>query len=197
MYAQGDQIIHPRYGAGTIVGNKKMTFKGKTRSYHIVELVGDRGEVMIPIEVATSMNIRPAVTDLTIFKEVFALPPAEMSDDYRTRQAQIQKQISTRKPDDLAGALRDLYWREQTDKLTSVEMKMKSNLMKMLSHEIAVIRDDMTVEAATSALSQMLYDMVEQGKAEAAKAEEAARAAEAAATEPTEQAEQAEVAAAS
>ncbi len=161
MYSQGDQIIHPRYGAGTIVGNKKMTFKGKTRSYHIVELVGDRGEVMIPVEVATSMNIRPAIRDLTIFKKVFALPPAQLSDDYRTRQAQIQKQISTREPDAMATALRDLYWREQTDKLTSVEMKMKSNLMKMLSHEIAVICSEWSVEKATSYLSQMLYDMVQ------------------------------------
>ncbi|MCY3573670.1 MAG: hypothetical protein OXG92_11960 [Chloroflexi bacterium] len=162
MYTRGDQIVHPRYGAGTIVGKKKMTIKGKTRSYHIVELVGDRGEVMIPIEVATSMNIRPAIEDLSIFKEVFALPPAQLSDDYRTRQAQIQKQISTREPDAMAGALRDLYWREQTDKLTSVEMKMKSSLIKMLSHEIAVICNDMNVEKATSYLSEMLYDMVQQ-----------------------------------
>ena len=161
MYSQGDQIIHPRYGAGTIVGSKKMTFKGKTRSYHIVELVGDRGEVMIPIEVANNMNIRPAIQDLTIFSEVFALPPAHLPDDYRTRQAQIQKQISTREPDAMAMALRDLYWREQTDKLTSVEMKMKSSLMKMLSHEIAVICDEWSVDRATNYLSQMLYDMVQ------------------------------------
>ena len=161
MYTQGDQIIHPRYGAGTIVGNKKMTFKGKTRSYHIVELVGDRGEVMIPVEVVNNMNIRPAIQDLTIFKEVFALPPAQLSDDYRTRQAQIQKQISTREPDAMAMALRDLYWREQTEKLTSVEMKMKSSLMKMLSHEIAVVYDDWSVDKAVNYLSQMLYDMVQ------------------------------------
>ena len=70
----------------------------------------------------------------------------------------------------MAGALRDLYWREQTDKLTSVEMKMKSNLIKMLSHEIAVICNDMNVEKATSYLSEMLYDMVQQ---ESEKAEEA------------------------
>ena len=113
------------------------------------------------------MNIRPAISDLSIFKKVFALPPAQLSDDYRTRQAQIAKLIATREPDAMATALRDLCWREQTDKLTSVEMKMKSNLIKMISHEIAVIKDEMSVESATSYLSQLLYDMVHQDETEA------------------------------
>ncbi|MCY4063869.1 MAG: hypothetical protein OXG53_15970 [Chloroflexi bacterium] len=162
MYSRGDQIIHPRYGAGTIVGKKKMTYMGKLRNYHIVELVGDRGEVMIPVEAATDMNIRPAIEDLSIIEVVFAEPPLQLSDDYRSRQATIQKQIQTREPEAMAMALRDLFWREQTDKLTSVELKMKSSLMKMLSHEIAVICADMTVEQANSHLTQMLYRMVQE-----------------------------------
>lgn len=162
MYSRGDQIIHPRYGAGTIVGKRKMTYQGKLRNYHIVELVGDRGEVMIPVEAATDMNIRPAIDDLSILEEVFAAPPSKLSDDYRSRQATIQKQIQTREPDAMAQALRDLFWREQTDKLTSVELKMKSSLMKMLSHEIAVICADLTVEQANSQLTQMLYRMVQE-----------------------------------
>ncbi len=166
MYSTGDQIIHPRYGAGTIVGKKKMTFKGKKRSYHIVELVGDRGEVMIPVEVATEMNIRPAIEDLTVIEEVFAAPPSELSPDYRSRQASIQKLIQTREPEPMAQALRDLFWREKTDKLTSVELKMKSSVIKMLSHEIAVISPEMTVEKANSHLMQMLHQMVQQEEPE-------------------------------
>ena len=166
MYSSGDQIIHPRYGAGIIVGKKKLTFKGKTRSYHVVELVGNRGEVMIPVETATDMNIRPAIEDLTIIEEVFALPPAQLSDDYRSRQAKIQKQIQTREPHAMAEALRDLYWREQNDKLTSVELKMKSSLIKMLSHEIAVICAEKTVEKANSQLMGMLHRMIQRDEPE-------------------------------
>ena len=140
--------------------------RGEIRAYHIVELVGERGEVMIPVEQATNMNIRPAVEDLSIFEEVFALPPAQLSDDYRARQAKIQKQIQTREPDAMAMALRDLYWREQTEKLTAVETKLKSQLIKMLSHEIAVICADLSVEKATSQLTSMLVKMVEAGSAD-------------------------------
>ncbi len=161
MYANGDQIIHPRYGAGTVVGEKELTFQGKTRAYHIVELVGARGEVLIPVDVANDMNIRPAIEDLTIIEEVFAEPPCILSDDYRARQAKIQKQIQTREPMAMAQALRDLFWREQNDKLTAVETKLKSRLMKMISHEIAVIRPDLTVENATNQLTQMLVKMVQ------------------------------------
>ena len=172
MYSAGDQIIHPRYGAGIIVGKKKLTFKGKSRAYHIVELVGNRGEVMIPVEAAKQMNIRPAIEDLTIIEEVFALPPAILSDDYRTRQALIQKQIHDREPEAMAKALRDLYWREQNDKLTSVELKMKSSLIKMISHEIAVICSETTVENANSQLVQMLHTMVEGNEEEEAPPDE-------------------------
>jgi RNA polymerase-interacting CarD/CdnL/TRCF family regulator len=106
MYSTGDQIIHPRYGAGTVIGKKKLTLQGKTRAYHIVELVGARGEVMIPVDWATEMNIRPAIEDLSIIEGVFADPPCELSDDYRARQAKIQKQIQTREPEAMAEALR-------------------------------------------------------------------------------------------
>ena len=163
MYSTGDQIIHPRYGAGTVIGKKKLTLQGKTRAYHIVELVGARGEVMIPVDWATEMNIRPAIEDLSIIEEVFADPPCELSDDYRARQAKIQKQIQTREPEAMAEALRDLYWREQRDKLTAVESKMKSRVIKMLSHEIAVVYPKQTVENATNQLTQMLVKMVQDG----------------------------------
>ena len=166
MYSRGDQIIHPRYGAGTVVGRKKLKMRGETRAYHIVELVGERGEVMIPVDQASNMNIRPAIEDLSIFEEVFALPPVQLADDYRARQAKIQKQIQTREPDAMAKALRDLYWREQSEKLTAVETKLKSQLIKMLSHEIAVICADLTVEQATSQLTGMLVKMVEAGSAD-------------------------------
>lgn len=161
MYSAGDQIIHPRYGAGIIVGEKNITLYGKTRVYHIVELVGGRGEVMIPVETAEDMDIRPAIQNTDVIEEVFSKLPMELSDDYRARQSRIQKMINNREPGEMAQALRDLAWREYTDKLTAVEQKMKSRLMKMLSREMAVIRPNLTVEKANNQLTQMLYDMVQ------------------------------------
>jgi len=161
MYVAGDQIIHPRYGAGIITGEKDVTLYGNTKKYHVVELVGNRGEVMIPIEGVEDMDIRPAIKNMDIIEEIFSTPPTELSDDYRARQAKIEKQIKTREPEAMAEALRDLAWREYTDKLTSVELKMKSKLMKMLSREISVIRPVVNVEKATNQLTQMLYEMLQ------------------------------------
>ena len=160
MYTTGDQIIHPRYGAGTVIGQKSVTLYGNTRNYHIVELVGNRGEVMIPID-AADIDIRPAIQNIDVIEEIFSSPPTELSDDYRARQAKIEKKIKTREPEAMAQALRDLAWREHTDKLTSVELKMKTKLMKMLSREMAVIRPNMNVEMATNKLTQMVYDMLQ------------------------------------
>jgi RNA polymerase-interacting CarD/CdnL/TRCF family regulator len=161
MYTTGDQLIHPRYGAGIIRGQKSVTLYGNTRQYHIVELVGNQGEVMIPVEGVADTDIRPAIKNTDIIEEIFSMPPVELSDDYRARQAKIEKKIKTRDPSEMAQALRDLAWREYTDKLTSVELKMKSKLVKMLSREMAVMRPNINVEKATNTLTQMLYDMIQ------------------------------------
>ena len=49
---------------------------------------------------------------------------------------------------------------------------MKSSLMKMISHEIAVICSETTVENANSQLVQMLHTMVEGNEEEEAPPDE-------------------------
>ena len=161
MYSEGDRIIHPRYGAGVVIGEKTLTFKGNTRKYHVVELIGGRGEVMIPIKLADDMDIRMAIKNVDTIEAVFHNPPQVLSDNYRTRQAKINDKISTRDPKALAQALRDLTWREHVHKLTGVEQKMKKRLIKMLSREMAVIRPNITIKTATSRLTSMLHEMIQ------------------------------------
>lgn len=161
MYSEGDRIIHPRYGAGVVTGEKSLKFKGEARKYHVVELIGGRGEVMIPIKLAEDMDIRMAIKNMETIEEVFYNQPQVLSDNYRTRQAKINDKISTRDPKALAQALRDLAWREHVHKLTGVEQKMKTRLIKMLSREMAVIRPNMTIKNATSRLTNMLYEMIQ------------------------------------
>ena len=88
---------------------------------------------------------------------VIQIPPGDYVTSY-IAQLQSQGTIFT---DDEAQALRDLYWREQNEKLTAVETKMKGQLMKMLSYEIAVICPETTVDKATRHLTQMLIKMVQ------------------------------------
>ena len=161
MYTTGDRIIHPRYGAGIIKGETSYTLQGKTRNYHVLELIGGRGEVMIPIKMADEMDIRPAIKNLETLEEVFANQPNQLSDNYRTRQAKIDKKIQSRDPRSMAQALRDLAWREHVHKLTGVEQKMKNKLIKRLSREMAVIRPNLTVAEATNRLKTMLLNMID------------------------------------
>lgn len=161
MYSEGDRIIHPRYGAGVVTGEKSLTFKGDARKYHVVELIGGRGEVMIPIKFADDMDIRPAIKNMDTIEDVFANPPQTLSDNYRTRQAKINEKISSRDPHALSQALRDLAWREHVHKLTGVEQKMKKRLVKMLSREMAVVRPNMTIKKATSRLMMMVSEMIQ------------------------------------
>ena len=160
MYTAGDKIVHPRYGAGIIQGDRSLTFDGKTRQYHVLELIGGRGEVMIPQDAIDDMYIRRAIKNIDTIEDVFTNPPKLLSDNYRTRQAKIDTKIKSREPRALAQALRDLAWREHVHKLTGIEQTMKNKLIKMLSREMAVVRPTMTVEKAKNRLSLMLHDMI-------------------------------------
>ncbi len=161
MYSTGDSIIHPRYGAGVVQGKRELTFLGETRDYHVLELIGDRGEVMIPVTEAEDMDIRPAIQNMDTIEDVFANTPEVLSDNYRTRQAGIDQKIKTRDPKNLAQALRDLAWREHVHKLTGVEKNMKAKLVRMLSREMAVVRPNVTIANASSRLQEMLVEMIQ------------------------------------
>lgn len=172
MYEIGESIIHPRYGAGTVVGIRLIELNGEEKKYNVIQLVGGRGEVLTPSIMMEDMDIRLAMKNTDVIEDVFSMQPDALDDDYRERQAKIQKMIDTRHPRQMAQALRDLAWREFTDKLTGVEQKMKTQLIKMLSREMALVRPAMDVELASNHLTIMLQNMIEEHRLK--QAEEAA-----------------------
>ncbi|MGJ3237410.1 MAG: CarD family transcriptional regulator [Anaerolineae bacterium] len=155
MFEPGDKVVHVRHGAGVVIETRTMTYDGKQREYFCIQMNDNRQTLMIPVENMDEDEIRPAITDMSVIEEVFHNEPAELDDNYRTRQANIRQKLKTRSPRKLAQALRDLVWLERTHKLTNTDTRLRDNLIQRLSRELA-LHPSMTVANARQKLEAMV-----------------------------------------
>lgn len=138
MFKAGDKIVHQRHGAGTVMEPRVIERDGERKEYFCIELIGDRGMLMIPAANVDSAEIRSAMLDTNLISTIMSKPPAPLSNDHRARQNQLKAQIKTRDPKELAAALRDLCWRERTDKLTFTDAQLKDSAFRLLTQELAL-----------------------------------------------------------
>ncbi|MEM9951315.1 MAG: CarD family transcriptional regulator [Chloroflexota bacterium] len=159
MFEPGDKIVHKRHGAGVVIETRTMTYDGKERVYFCIEMNDDRRTLMIPVESIDEDELRPAITDMSLIEEVFYNEPAELDDNYRTRQANIRTKLKSRSPRKLAQALRDLVWLERTHKLTNTDTRLRDNVIQRLSRELA-LHPSMTVATARKKLEDMVNSAI-------------------------------------
>lgn len=139
MFEPGDKVVHQRHGAGTVIEYRTLTFEGKDREYFCIQMNDDRHTLMIPVDSIDEDEIRTAMDDTSVIKEVMYKEPDELSDNYRARQAEIRDKLKTRNPRKLAQALRDLAWLERIHKLTNTDTRLRDRLIKALAREVALI----------------------------------------------------------
>lgn len=159
MFEPGDKVVHVRHGAGVVIETRTMTYDGKKRDYFCIQMNDDRRTLMIPVENIDEEELRPAITDMSVIEEVFYNEPAELDDNYRTRQANIRTKLKTRSPRKLAQALRDLVWLERTHKLTNTDSRLRDNVIQRLSRELA-LHPSMTVATARKRLEDMVNSAI-------------------------------------
>jgi RNA polymerase-interacting CarD/CdnL/TRCF family regulator len=161
MFKVGDKIVHQRHGAGTVIEPRTIDHDGQTREYFCIELSGDRGLLMVPRENVNEDEMRPALTDTDVIAAVLQKPPQELGNDHRVRQNTIRAKIKTRDPRQLAQALRDLCWREHTDKLTYTDSQLKDQVQRLLTQELA-LNPSLTPDAVRNRLNQMVKAAIAQ-----------------------------------
>lgn len=155
MFEPGDKVVHVRHGAGVVIETRTMTYDGKKREYFCIEMNDDRRTLMIPVENIDEEELRPAITDISLIEEVLNNEPAELDDNYRTRQANIRQKLKTRNPQKLAQALRDLVWLERTHKLTNTDTRLRDSVIQALSRELA-LKPSLSVANARKRLEDLV-----------------------------------------
>lgn len=138
MFADGDIIVHRRYGPGTVLGIRKIKRDGKKSNYFCVEMADNASTLMVPEKALNEDDMRLALSDMKLIKQVLFKQPEELSDNHRARQTSLEKKLSSREPRQIVQVLRDLHWRQFSSKLTSTDTRLQQRALRSLLDELVL-----------------------------------------------------------
>jgi RNA polymerase-interacting CarD/CdnL/TRCF family regulator len=161
MFRIGDSVVHLRHGAGVIKETRIIEREGQKRTYVCIELTSNQGTLMIQEEKFDGGDVRPAITDTQFIIRIFKEYPQALQDDHRVRQNEVKDMMKSHDPRKLAEALRDLCWREATDKLTFTDTQMRDKLARQLAQEMS-LAPNATYEEARNWLLETLNEAIQE-----------------------------------
>lgn len=153
-YKSGDHVVYPAYGAGTIVSVEDRVFSGTTTRYYILKMVADEGEFMVPVDQADALGVRPVVK-VGVIQEVLNSLPVALSEDYKERQAGIEKLLSTSDAAQMSIGARDIAWFSGSHPLTGRDIQLFEELQTQLASELS-LAENISLEEAREQLSEIV-----------------------------------------
>lgn len=158
----GEQIVHPRYGAGTVIETREVTYNGETNEYLCIELVGDRGTVMVKSDFLDEIDMRTEITTVDLVETVMNATPNDLSTDHRTRQNNLKQKIDSGKPRQIIQALRDLCWHElkRDGGLSDSDSKLRKRAHRLISQELA-LKPTRNMNSAAYALDKIIHNAMQ------------------------------------
>lgn len=158
MLQIGEQIVHPRYGAGVVKETREITYEGETREYFCIELVGDRGIVMVQQDFLDDLDLRKEIITAELVQNILFNTPNELSTNHRTRQAKLKSAIDSGKPRKILQALRDLCWFEKLrDRLSASDLQLRKRAHRLITQELALrSTTDETLQKAALKLDRII-----------------------------------------
>jgi CarD family transcriptional regulator len=156
----GQSVIHPSHGAGKIVAfQEKELVKGFQR-YYVIEFIHNRLTVHVPVRRIEQIGVRPVMPAWRISRVIETLEslPLDLPDEFRMRRNDIDKQIHSGYPNQIAAAVRDLTWRDTAKYLTEADREALAEARALLITEVAL-----ALEQALEQAEQRVDDAIERG----------------------------------
>ncbi len=157
----GDKVLHPVYGAGTLVSIEKRGRDGTAASYYVIELLQGKGRLLTPVEKSEELGLRKPVAkaDRRGLAKVFSGRPRKLSEDYRKRRGVIDQRLREGSFLEVGRVVRDLGWVESQGRATTGDRRMLQRAKDLLAKELAAsegIGEDEAMERVEAALERRL-----------------------------------------
>ena len=135
----GDTVLHPIYGAGTLVSIEKRGKDGTTTDYYIIELLQGKGRLLTPVDKLDELGIRKPVArkERRELAKVFSGRPRKLSEDYRKRRTVIDQRLRDGSFVEVGRVVRDLSWVESQGRFTTGDRRMLQRAKELLAKELA------------------------------------------------------------
>jgi RNA polymerase-interacting CarD/CdnL/TRCF family regulator len=88
-FSVGDKVMHPKFGAGQITGEKHRELVDGFKHYYVINVVGTKATAYVPIRKMDELGVRLVMSSgkLTQVLGTLRSVPSTLSNDYKERQA--------------------------------------------------------------------------------------------------------------
>ncbi len=144
MYPVGSKIVHPFYGAGTIVRIQEKSLGDATNQYYVIDTVPGPREMrlMVPVERAAHLGLREVgdAETLRSLLETASTPPEERDviHDFRKRRTLVTEQLKSGSFSQVMDAVRMLYYMGTERPLSMTDRALLDQGKEILASELAL-----------------------------------------------------------
>lgn len=138
MFAIGDKVLYPLYGAGIIEKIEEREILGKTQQYYQLRVLLSDMFVLIPINAGPSVGLRPVVERKISIDvlEGFQSLAIEQSANWNKRYRDNMLILKNGMINEVAGVVKSLMARDFERGLSTGEMKMLISAKQVLMSEV-------------------------------------------------------------
>ena len=144
MFQVGDTVIHPGYGAGTVIDIKEQLFLGSDEPYYTIELLdGSKTRVWIPVKDAEKKGVRHPTpkSQLGQIWRVLRSEPETLPSDHSKRGELLREKLRGGDIFQVAKVVRDLFWKDHRSRRLTIQGKrLYDRGLTFLASEVAVVQ---------------------------------------------------------
>ena len=138
MYSIGNEVAYPMHGAGVISKIENREVLGVTKSYYVLQMPYGSMQVLVPVDSADQVGLRPVVSEKEIpaVLKVLSADSTPMDDNWNRRIRENADKLKTGELANVAEVIRNLTRVGRTKKLSSGEKKQLQSAMQILISEM-------------------------------------------------------------
>jgi len=152
------RVVYPSQGVGRILEIREKSFKDSRILYYIIYLEFSDMTVMVPIDKAESLGLRPIVRSeeaeraLAFISEDYAPIPTDWKLRYQMNLDLLKKGSIM----DIASVVRSLYHRSKIKELPILERKLYDSAINLLQDEVAC-----SLEKSKEEIAELIHARLE------------------------------------
>ncbi|MDR3239184.1 MAG: CarD family transcriptional regulator [Clostridiales bacterium] len=160
MFAKGDKIVYPMYGAGVIEDLEEREIDGDSQMFYVLRIPVGNLKIMIAASNAEHLGIRHIYEKDEMLRiiESVSLKPIEMPDNWNLRYKSNMEKIKSGQLTEVVLVFRNLLLREKQRGLSSAEKKMMTTAKQIIVSEL-ILSQDMEKNNAEDMLTQMFNEV--------------------------------------
>lgn len=149
MYAIGDKIVYPVYGAGIIENIETQQVDGELQRYYLLNIPVSNLKMMISVTKAEDLRVRHIHTKRDVIPMIQGAKDIEikMPDNWNQRYKENMERIKTGEIAQVSSVFYNLLLRERERGLSTAEKKVMSTAKQVMLSEIILSHEIEKTEA--------------------------------------------------